>query len=444
MNIIGINDNNSTSSYSIKINNTYLEINSEKVTAHCMIKDNTLTIISDFLKSVNNTTFIKCILNLDTTLNILLEKSYIIKGDILDNTYSETSRDILVDKAYYNILEKNFINYFGNKKLLHDFLKIVPFKEINYILNTGPTEETEDTENAEIKYVDLNNRHSIYINDLRDYHQCLIKSIFSKAYVIDNQSDAQIVVNYGENNIEYLNNQIVLTISENFYLGGQDMLKSTDSINNLLLENEFKEIKINLPKIEKPAGCCGGGACGKTKEECCNNKVDSQTSDKEGCDKKECCNKETKLETEPEHKCCQNKHDSECCKKNKEIECDCDSESCKKECNKESNNTESNNAAYGFLLYMKGTKEEPKCKYSRAAIEKLDSVSLNYNTYNVLENPDLRERLKKTHSTFPQLWYKYKFVCGGDTLDDYDNLSKLCQYLEDTKTQFEFSKMKVL
>ena len=34
---------------------------------------------------------------------------------------------------------------------------------------------------------------------------------------------------------------------------------------------------------------------------------------------------------------------------------------------------------------MKGTKEEPKCKFSRAAITKLNSVGLAYNTKNILD-----------------------------------------------------------
>ena len=212
---------------------------------------------------------------------------------------------------------------------------------------------------------------------------------------------------------------------------------------------------------EKPTeGCCGGGACGKSKEECDKSKEECDKS-KEGCcgggacgkskeecdkSKESCCGdgscsskeepQEPKLEKEPEHKCCKSKPDSECCKKNKEISCNCDAGSCKTKCkpnesDKSNNSNNSNNSNKdGFLLYIKGTKEEPKCKFSRATVEKLNSINLEYNTYNILENPELREHLKNTHPTFPQLWYKYKFICGGDTIKEQENLS---EYLENLK-----------
>ena len=86
---------------------------------------------------------------------------------------------------------------------------------------------------------------------------------------------------------------------------------------------------------------------------------------------------------------------------------------------------------------MKGTKEEPKCKYSRAAINKLNEIGLTYNTYNILNNIDLRNRLKKHCPTYPQLWYKYKFVCNGDKLKEDNDL--LIKFLDEFKNNHELN-----
>ena len=76
---------------------------------------------------------------------------------------------------------------------------------------------------------------------------------------------------------------------------------------------------------------------------------------------------------------------------------------------------------------MKGTKKEPKCKYSKAAVEKLNSLNIKYNTYNILENESTKERLKNKCPTFPQLWYRYHFICNGDTIQNKDNLIELLE-----------------
>tara|TARA_B110000967_G_C18601526_1_gene419484 strand:+ start:284 stop:523 length:240 start_codon:yes stop_codon:yes gene_type:complete len=76
---------------------------------------------------------------------------------------------------------------------------------------------------------------------------------------------------------------------------------------------------------------------------------------------------------------------------------------------------------------MKGTKEEPKCKYSKNAVNKLNSLEIKYNTFDVLKNEDVREKLKKKCPTYPQLWYKYKFVCDGDTIQNKENLMDLLE-----------------
>ena len=81
---------------------------------------------------------------------------------------------------------------------------------------------------------------------------------------------------------------------------------------------------------------------------------------------------------------------------------------------------------FDFILYIKGSKQKPECKYSRLAVEKLNTLNIEYNTYDILKNNELRERLKTLKcKTYPQLWFKSKYICNGDTIKNKDNLMEL-------------------
>jgi glutaredoxin-related protein len=454
MDLIGINTesfDSSPNSYNVKIIDNKLFINSESIDFTTLTNKTTLTIVSDFIKK--DTTFTKFTININTITNSILENSHLIHGDIMQNSFVETTREMLIEPVYYNKIKNNFTRIFGNNTLFYRFILNVPFFNLKTIFKTEIETVSE--------YKDFTRHNSIYLDDLNTLHKSLMQSIFLNMFVVNDKSKAQIILNYGTKNVEHLNHQLVVTISEDFYQGGIDAINNLNYIDKLLLEHNFKDIKIEVPKIEKSAGCCGGGACGKTKEECSagekaanegccgggacgKTKEECSSGEKEATDEGCCgggsCSK-TEEEVEPvevkKSGCCQNKPDTECCKKNKDVACNCGSDSCKSNC-KSSNTEESSpeeSNKYGFILYMKGSKEEPKCKFSRSAIAKLNAANIEYNTKNILEHQDLRERLKTTHPTFPQLWYKYKFVCGGDKLSEYEEKpEQLTDYLE----QFKF------
>ena len=96
--------------------------------------------------------------------------------------------------------------------------------------------------------------------------------------------------------------------------------------------------------------------------------------------------------------CCSNKPDSECCKKNEDISCNCKNEL--------PDFIENNK---GLLLFMKGTKEEPVCKFSRTTLEKLNEYNIEYNTFNILNDSKKRENLKVYEKKIPQMWRDNKF-----------------------------------
>ncbi|WP_428036957.1 Grx4 family monothiol glutaredoxin [Amphritea sp.] len=70
------------------------------------------------------------------------------------------------------------------------------------------------------------------------------------------------------------------------------------------------------------------------------------------------------------------------------------------------------------LLYMKGTPEEPKCGFSRNAVNALAELGATYSYINVLESPFIREKLPSVSDwpTFPQLFIKGELVGGSDVV----------------------------
>lgn len=73
---------------------------------------------------------------------------------------------------------------------------------------------------------------------------------------------------------------------------------------------------------------------------------------------------------------------------------------------------ESNNV----VLFMKGSKHFPRCGFSGACITMLDELGVEYETYDVLSDPDIRSGIKTFSDwpTIPQLYIGQEFVGGSD------------------------------
>ncbi len=77
-----------------------------------------------------------------------------------------------------------------------------------------------------------------------------------------------------------------------------------------------------------------------------------------------------------------------------------------------------------IVLYMKGTPQFPMCGFSAQVVEVLKLLGAQYDSYNVLENPDLRQNLPRYANwpTFPQLYINGELVGGCDiTVEMYRN-----------------------
>jgi len=70
------------------------------------------------------------------------------------------------------------------------------------------------------------------------------------------------------------------------------------------------------------------------------------------------------------------------------------------------------------VLYMKGTPSLPQCGFSNVAAEILSRIGVQYKTYDVLQDPSLREGIKQFSNwpTIPQLYVGGEFIGGCDIM----------------------------
>ncbi|KAI7999373.1 Monothiol glutaredoxin-S17 [Camellia lanceoleosa] len=72
--------------------------------------------------------------------------------------------------------------------------------------------------------------------------------------------------------------------------------------------------------------------------------------------------------------------------------------------------------SHAIMLFMKGSPEEPKCGFSRKVIDILKEEKVQFGTFDILTDNEVREGLKKFSNwpTFPQLYCKGELLGGCD------------------------------
>jgi monothiol glutaredoxin len=85
------------------------------------------------------------------------------------------------------------------------------------------------------------------------------------------------------------------------------------------------------------------------------------------------------------------------------------------------------------VLYMKGTPVFPMCGFSAAVVQVLSRTGVKYQSYNILEDQDLRQGLKEFSNwpTFPQLYVKGELVGGCDIVREMHESGELEGYLRE-------------
>ena len=86
-----------------------------------------------------------------------------------------------------------------------------------------------------------------------------------------------------------------------------------------------------------------------------------------------------------------------------------------------------------ILLYMKGSPVFPQCGFSAVVVEALSRTGVKFQAYNVLEDQDLREGIKRFSNwpTIPQLYVKGEFVGGCDIVRDMYESGELGQLMQE-------------
>ncbi|XP_041026071.1 monothiol glutaredoxin-S17 [Juglans microcarpa x Juglans regia] len=72
--------------------------------------------------------------------------------------------------------------------------------------------------------------------------------------------------------------------------------------------------------------------------------------------------------------------------------------------------------SHPIMLFMKGSPEEPKCGFSQKVIEILKKENVNFGSFDILADNDVRDGLKKFSNwpTYPQLYCKGELLGGCD------------------------------
>ncbi len=85
------------------------------------------------------------------------------------------------------------------------------------------------------------------------------------------------------------------------------------------------------------------------------------------------------------------------------------------------------------VLFMKGSALFPQCGFSSRAVAILDHLGVQFETVDVLQDPEVRQGIKQYSDwpTIPQLYVKGEFIGGSDIMMEMFEAGELQQLLEE-------------
>ena len=101
-----------------------------------------------------------------------------------------------------------------------------------------------------------------------------------------------------------------------------------------------------------------------------------------------------------------------------------------------------NNSKDPVVLYMKGNPTFPQCGFSSTVVQILKHIGVNFQSYDVLQDENLREGIKSFSNwpTIPQLYVNNEFVGGCDIIREMFESGELKEYF--TKNNIPLSQNK--
>jgi Grx4 family monothiol glutaredoxin len=72
------------------------------------------------------------------------------------------------------------------------------------------------------------------------------------------------------------------------------------------------------------------------------------------------------------------------------------------------------------MTFIKGTRDEPRCGFTRQLIEILKNKNVKFGTFDILSDNDVREGLKKYSNwpTYPQVYINNELIGGLDIIKE--------------------------
>ena len=85
------------------------------------------------------------------------------------------------------------------------------------------------------------------------------------------------------------------------------------------------------------------------------------------------------------------------------------------------------------VLFMKGSALFPQCGFSSRAVAILDHLGVQFETVDVLQDPEIRQGIKgySDWPTIPQLYVKGEFLGGSDIMMEMFEAGELQQLLDE-------------
>ena len=91
-----------------------------------------------------------------------------------------------------------------------------------------------------------------------------------------------------------------------------------------------------------------------------------------------------------------------------------------------------NNSENSVVLYMKGNPTFPQCGFSSTVVQILKHIGVEFQSYDVLQDENLREGIKKYSNwpTIPQLYVNSEFIGGCDIIREMFESGELKEHFE--------------
>ena len=85
-----------------------------------------------------------------------------------------------------------------------------------------------------------------------------------------------------------------------------------------------------------------------------------------------------------------------------------------------------------IVVFMEGTKLMPQCGFSNNVVQILNSLGINFETVDILEDNEIRQGIKEYSNwpTIPQVYINGEFVGGSDIMIELYQKGELQQMVE--------------